>query len=85
MSKISAFKTEEELLDFVIENKCYSGYNVEELKMAESLVQQGLLVRLDTIPHLPVLNKSYTYVTNDDIGRAIALDPKYTLGYRHLF
>lgn len=42
----------------------------EELAICEELVEQGLLLRVDSFaPDFP--NSSYTYVSNDEIGKGV--------------
>ena len=46
----------------------------EEQKELQELIDLDLVVRCDMIPHHKLMiNPSYTYVSNDDSGRRLAL------------
>jgi hypothetical protein len=74
--------TEDELLDHFLDVGWYIDYNNPNSNELKSLLNKGLIVCCDSIPHGPMLNPSYTYVRNDNKGLKLALLP---LATRNLF
>jgi hypothetical protein len=66
------------ILDEIVQHGAYflpSNYSDELLVEIEELEREGLIVRVDRIPHhRKTINPSYTFVTNDDRGHTLALD-----------
>lgn len=71
--------TDDEILDELVDIGAICSNDENKLTVLRRLKEQGLALRCSDIPHHgSMINPSYTYVTNDDKGKRLALRPLFT-------
>lgn len=71
--------SKEEIFEVLCEQGCFCAFSSGESEILLKLEKDGLCLRCSTIEHSPrMLNPDYTFVSNDERGRELALKPLFT-------